>query len=95
MLKKIFVLLLLAAAPVFAETETKDIAEPPHFDFMGSIGNNSAMAMKCYGEVPFQEIDCTFTQVMISATSAKDLAERKAEAIKELDKVQQKDIQNQ
>lgn len=94
MLKKILVLLLFAATPVFAETESKDITEPPYFDFMGSIGNNSAMSMKCYGEAPFQELDCAFTQVMISATSAKDLAERKAEVIKDLDKVQQNDIKS-
>ncbi len=94
MLKNILIMLLLAATPAYAETEAKDITEPPHFNFMGSIGNNSAMAMKCYGEAPFQEIDCAFTQVMISATSAKDLADRKVEAIKELEKVQQKEIQS-
>ncbi|QWV99099.1 hypothetical protein KP003_07665 [Geomonas nitrogeniifigens] len=93
MLKYILIMLLLAATPAYSETEAKDIAEPPHFTLMGSIGNNSAMAMKCYGEAPFQEIDCAFTQVMISATSAKDLAERKVEAIKELEKVQRKEIQ--
>jgi len=92
MLKKILVLLLLAATPAFAET--MDITEAPYFDFMGSIGNNSAMAMKCSGEPPFQEIDCAFTQVMISATTSKDLADRKTETIKELDGVQPKDIQN-
>lgn len=96
MLMNILILLFFASIPVFAEpsAESKDISEAPHFNFMGSIGNNSAMAMKCYGEVPFQEIDCSFTQVMISATSAKDLADRKAEVIKELDKVQQKEIQS-
>jgi len=50
--------------------------------------------MKCYGEAPFQEIDCAFTQVMISATSAKDLSDRKAETLKELEGMQSKDIQN-
>ena len=92
MLKNLLIMLLLAATPAYAETDAKDITEPPHFNLMGSIGNNSAMTMKCYGEAPFQEIDCAFTQVMISATSAKDLADRKVEAIKELEKVQQKEI---
>lgn len=94
MLKHILVLFLLAVTPAYAETETKNITGPPHFDYMGSIGNNSAMSMKCYGEDPFQEIDCAFTQVMISAISAKDLADRKVDAIKELEKVQQKEIQS-
>jgi len=94
MLKNLLIMLLLAATPAYAETDAKDITDPPHFNLMGSIGNNSAMTMKCYGEAPFQEIDCAFTQVMISATSAKDLADRKVEAIKELEKVQQKEIQS-
>lgn len=94
MLKNILFFMLFAATPAFAETEDKDIAAPPHFNFMGSIGNNSAMAMKCYGEAPFQEIDCAFIQVMISATSAKDLADRKVEAIKELEKIDHKELQS-
>lgn len=88
MLKLVLLLSLIATVPAFAD----DITDPPSFDLMGSVGNNSALSMACHGDPPFQEIECNFTQVLVSADSTEDVAKRREASAKELSKMGQKDI---
>jgi hypothetical protein len=70
----------------------KDIDSAPLFYLQGSLGNNSALAMRCVGEAPFREIDCSFTQVSITAVPIEKMAKNKKDVAAAIAKETQIDI---
>jgi hypothetical protein len=84
-----FLALLLQGIAYSAE---EDINKPPHFYLQGSVGNNSGLAMRCVGEPPFKEIDCSFTQVSISAIPSEETAKKKRQSAAETEKLTQNEI---
>ena len=88
-LATVLILILLSGT---AFSAGKDISTAPRFPLQGSIGNNSALTMTCYGEAPYDEIDCSFIQISVRANSPEQTAKIMKETTDEIDKIPQNEF---
>lgn len=92
-MKLLLISFLLILLPSFALSGQKDIDAPPYFSNIGAIGSNSGLSMECKGEAPYKEIDCSFVQMFIRATSAEDISKNRNNFINEIDKLKPNEIE--
>ncbi|AJE04393.1 hypothetical protein [Geobacter pickeringii] len=92
-MKALITILLLCASTGLAYSEEQDISKPPYFYLQGSVGNNAGLAMRCYGEAPYKEIDCSFVQVQVSASTPEQTAKTKKETLTEIEKIKKNEIE--
>lgn len=82
-----------ASADDVASTQQSDITTAPSFYYLGTTGSNSVMSMQCFGEAPFQEIDCSFSQILVNTRPPETIKENKKSAADELQNMKPSEIQ--
>lgn len=92
-MKGLITFLLLCVSTGLAYSEDQDISKPPYFYLQGSVGNNAGLAMRCYGETPYEEIDCSFMQIQVSASTPEQTTKTKKETLKEIENIKKNDIE--
>lgn len=90
-MKKILILVLVFSLQGISYSAEKNI-KAPHFRLQGIQGTNSGLSMWCSGQEPYNEIDCSFIQIFISAIPIEKTALEKKELVIEAKKFTQKDI---
>jgi hypothetical protein len=90
-MKKLLIILIVLLCHKVSFSAEEDI-NAPHFRLQGVRGTNSGLSMWCAGHEPYNEMDCSFTQIFIHSTPSEITLTEKKNLVTEGNKLTNKDF---